>query len=43
MAKLEDKMYRMEDMYYKQFTAMEKMLSQLNNQSNWLMSQLGGM
>lgn len=43
VAKLEDKMYRMEDMYYKQFTAMEKMLSQLNNQSNWLMSQLGGM
>lgn len=41
--KLEERMYRMEDMYYKKFTAMEKMMSQLNNQSNWLMSQMGGM
>lgn len=43
VTKLEDKMYRMEDLYYKQFASMEKMLSQLNNQSNWLMGQLGGM
>lgn len=43
VAKLEDRMARMESMYYKQFTAMEKMLSQLNNQSSWLTSQLGGM
>lgn len=40
---LQERMLRMEDMYYRKFTAMEKMMSQLNNQSNWLMSQLGGM
>lgn len=43
VSKLEDRMYNMEDMYYKKFTAMEKMMQQLNNQSNWLTSQLGGM
>ncbi|MGL4738686.1 MAG: flagellar filament capping protein FliD, partial [Cellulosilyticaceae bacterium] len=43
VTKLQERMTRMEDMYYKKFTAMEKMMSQLNNQSNWLMSQVGGM
>ncbi|MGL6174142.1 MAG: flagellar filament capping protein FliD [Cellulosilyticaceae bacterium] len=41
--KLEDQMKRMEGLYYKKFTAMEKMMSQLNSQSSWLASQLGGM
>jgi flagellar hook-associated protein 2 len=39
---LNDKLSNMEDIYYKRFTAMEKMMSQLNNQSNWLTQQLGG-
>lgn len=43
VSKLEDQMNRMENMYYKRFAAMEKMMSQLNNQSNWLAGQLGGM
>lgn len=30
-----------EERYWKQFTAMEKALAQLNQQSSWLMSQLG--
>jgi flagellar hook-associated protein 2 len=29
--------------YYAQFTAMEKQLSQLNNQSNWIMQQMSSM
>lgn len=40
-AELEDKLYRMEDLYYKRFTAMEKMMQQLNSQSSWLTSQMG--
>lgn len=43
VSKLQKRMYAMEDMYYKRFTAMEKMMSQLNSQSNFLMNQLGGM
>ena len=39
--KLEERMYRMEDMYYKRFTAMEKMMQKLNSQSSWLTSQMG--
>lgn len=39
--KLEAKYQAAEDRYYKQFTTMEKMLSQLNSQSSALMSQLG--
>lgn len=41
VSELERKMYRMEDYYYKKFTAMEKAMSMLNNQSQSLMSQLG--
>lgn len=41
VSQLESKMYRMEDYYYKKFTAMEKAMSMLNNQSQSLMSQLG--
>ncbi|MDA3732313.1 flagellar filament capping protein FliD [Niameybacter massiliensis] len=39
--KLEERMYRMEDMYYKRFMAMEKMMQKLNSQSSWLTSQMG--
>lgn len=42
IAKLEERMYNMEDMYYARFTAMEKMLSQLNSQGDYLTSLLGG-
>lgn len=40
---LQDKYVTLENSYYAKFTAMEKMMSQLNNQSSWLSSQLGGM
>jgi len=32
-----------EDRYWRQFTAMEKALEKMNQQSGWLMSQLGQM
>lgn len=38
---LERKFIEAEDRYYKQFTAMEKMMSQINSQSSALMGQLG--
>ncbi|RKD23562.1 flagellar filament capping protein FliD [Caminicella sporogenes] len=41
--KEEDRLKDLEDMYYKKFTAMETALAQMNNQSSWLASQLGGM
>lgn len=34
-------MYKKEEAYYRKFTAMEKMLSQMQSQSAWLMQQLG--
>jgi flagellar hook-associated protein 2 len=37
---LQEKYETMEKMYYNKFTAMEKMMSQLNNQSNWLTNAL---
>lgn len=36
-----EKLFEKEDYYYKKFAAMEKILSEMQNQSNWLMSQLG--
>lgn len=39
----ENRLARLENRYYSKFTAMEKALSQMNNQSNWIASQLGGM
>ena len=40
----EDRMKRIEDRYWKQFTAMEKALSQMNSQSAWMQqSMFGGM
>lgn len=38
----EDKLKRQEDYYYRQFAAMEKAMNQMNSQSSWLMSQMGG-
>lgn len=35
----EDRLTQIEDRYYKQFTAMEKALSQMNQQSSWLAQQ----
>ena len=37
---LAGKLIAKEDKYYARFAAMEKMISQMNNQSNWLASQL---
>ena len=37
-----ERLYKKEDAYYKQFTAMEKAIQDMNNQMNWFMSQLGG-
>ncbi|MDE7326777.1 MAG: flagellar filament capping protein FliD [Lachnospiraceae bacterium] len=42
LSTMEDKLSAMEDRYYKQFTAMEKALSQLNSQSSSLASLFGG-
>lgn len=39
VSELEKKYTKMENMYYKQFTALEKMMSQMNAQTSWL-SQL---
>ncbi|MFD2044996.1 flagellar hook-associated protein 2 [Ornithinibacillus salinisoli] len=39
----EQRMVRVENRYWSQFTAMEKAISQMNNQSAQLMSQFGGM
>lgn len=41
LSDMEKKLLAIEDRYYRQFTAMEKMLSQLNAQSSSLMSLLG--
>ncbi len=38
----EKKLVDMESRYYKQFTAMEKAMSKMNSQSNYLMSMIGG-
>ncbi|MFZ5988615.1 MAG: flagellar filament capping protein FliD, partial [Bacillota bacterium] len=40
--KLLDRMYEKEEWYYQKFTAMERMLSEMNNQSAWLSQQTGG-
>jgi flagellar hook-associated protein 2 len=40
--RLTDRMEDAEDRYYAQFTAMERYINQLNQQSNWLAQQLGG-
>jgi len=40
--RMNDYLARTEDRYWKQFTAMEKALQQMNSQSMWLMQQFGG-
>jgi len=37
----EDRLVKMEDRYWRQFTAMEKAIQQMNSQSMWLMQQFG--
>ncbi len=37
-----DRLLAKENNYYKKFAAMERMISQMNSQSSWLTSQLGG-
>jgi len=37
-----EKLKSKEDRYYRQFTALEKYISQMNNQSAWLAQQFGG-
>ncbi|SMB82769.1 flagellar hook-associated protein 2 [Desulfonispora thiosulfatigenes DSM 11270] len=39
IASWEDRLVRIEDRYWSQFTAMEKALSQMNSQSSWLAQQ----
>ncbi|RYG71674.1 flagellar hook-associated protein 2 [Lentibacillus lipolyticus] len=38
----EDRLVRVEDRYWRQFTQMEKAIQQMNSQSNFLMQQFGG-
>ena len=38
----ENRLLKMEDRYWRQFTAMEKAIQQMNSQSMWLMQQFGG-
>jgi flagellar hook-associated protein 2 len=39
---MEDRLTSIENRYYRQFTAMEKAMSQYNSQSSWLMQQFAG-
>lgn len=39
---LVEKLYQKEEYYYNRFTAMEKLLSQMQSQSAWLVQQFGG-
>lgn len=41
ISKLEDRLKIKEQRYWNQFNSMEKMMQQMNNQSNYLLSQLG--
>ena len=40
---MEDRMQRVEQRYWNQFTTMERMLSEMYSQSDWLQQQLIGM
>lgn len=37
----QDRLTQIEDRYWRQFTAMEKAISQMNEQSDYLMQQFG--
>lgn len=43
ISRWQDKLGKIEDRYWKQFTAMEKAISQMNSQSTWIQQSLGGM
>lgn len=43
ISRWQDRLGRIEDRYWKQFTAMEKAISQMNSQSTWLSQSLGMM
>ncbi|WP_409302823.1 flagellar filament capping protein FliD [Peribacillus sp. SCS-155] len=43
ITEFDKRMIAIENRYYRQFSAMEKALSQANSQSSWLAGQLGGM
>ncbi|ANU09192.1 flagellar cap protein [Planococcus antarcticus DSM 14505] len=42
ISRWQDRLARVEDRYWKQFTAMEKALSQMNSQSTWMQQSLFG-
>ncbi|MGE6413341.1 flagellar filament capping protein FliD [Planococcus kocurii] len=42
ISRWQDRLTRVEDRYWKQFTAMEKALSQMNSQSTWMQQSLFG-
>ena len=41
--KWKEKLQKMEDKYYKQFTAMEKAMAEMQTQQSYLSSLMGGM
>lgn len=43
ISRWQDKLGKIEDRYWKQFTAMEKAISQMNSQSTWISQSLGMM
>ncbi|RNF38773.1 flagellar filament capping protein FliD [Planococcus salinus] len=43
ISRWQDRLVRIEDRYWKQFTAMEKAISQMNSQSAWISQSLGMM
>jgi flagellar hook-associated protein 2 len=42
ISKWQDRLVTIEDRYWKQFTAMEKALSQMNSQSSWMQQNMFG-
>ena len=42
IATLEERLLRIEESYWRRFTAMERAISSMNQQSSWLAAQLGG-
>lgn len=43
IAREEQALFRKEEAYWKRFTAMEKAMSEMNSQGNWLAAQMGAM
>ncbi|HHT96825.1 MAG TPA: flagellar filament capping protein FliD [Clostridiales bacterium] len=42
ISNLESRLYKMEEMYHSKFSAMERMMQQMNSQSYWMSQQFGG-